>query len=281
MLRTVLSIMTVPTVKKIIMIEFVDTHTHLFVPEFDEDRKTAVQRAVDAGVKKLCLPSITAESLPSILAMCEEFPGVCYPMAGLHPTELGDDYKATLDIIYSHLKRDNRFIAVGEVGLDFYWDDTRKKEQLDAFDAQIGWALETGLPLAIHSRNAFKELYDVMTAYRGKGLTGVFHCFSGSEEEAQKLLSFDGFYLGIGGVVTYKKSALPSVLKNVPLDRVLLETDSPYLPPVPFRGKRNESAYIPYVAEFLTGVYECSVNEVARVTTENANKLFFKLNDEL
>lgn len=263
------------------MIEFVDTHTHLFVPEFDEDRKTAVQRAVDAGVKKLCLPSITAESLPSILAMCEEFPGVCYPMAGLHPTELGDDYKAALDIIYSHLKSDNRFIAVGEVGLDFYWDDTRKKEQLDAFDAQIGWALETGLPLAIHSRNAFKELYDVMTAYRGKGLTGVFHCFSGSEEEAQKLLSFDGFYLGIGGVVTYKKSALPSVLKNVPLDRVLLETDSPYLPPVPFRGKRNESAYIPYVAEFLAGVYECSVNEVARVTTENANKLFFKLNDEL
>ena len=279
--RTVLSIMTVPTVKKIIMIEFVDTHTHLFVQEFDEDRKSAVQRAVDAGVKKLCLPSITAESLPSILAMCEEFPGVCYPMAGLHPTELGNDYKATLDIIYSHLKSDNRFIAVGEVGLDFYWDDTRKKEQLDAFDAQIGWALETGLPLAIHSRSAFKELYDVMTAYRGKGLTGVFHCFSGSEEEAQKLLSFDGFYLGIGGVVTYKKSALPSVLKNVPLDRVLLETDSPYLPPVPFRGKRNESAYIPYVAEFLAGVYECSVNEVARVTTENANKLFFKLNDEL
>ena len=279
--RTVLSIMTVPTVKKIIMIEFVDTHTHLFVPEFDEDRKSAVQRAVDAGVKKLCLPSITAESLPSILAMCEEFHGVCYPMAGLHPTELGDDYKAALDIIYSHLKSDNRFIAVGEVGLDFYWDDTRKKEQLDAFDAQIGWALETGLPLAIHSRNAFKELYDVMTAYRGKGLTGVFHCFSGSEDEAQKLLSFDGFYLGIGGVVTYKRSALPSVLKNVPLDRVLLETDSPYLPPVPFRGKRNESAYIPYVAEFLAGVYECSVNEVARVTTENANKLFFKLNDEL
>ena len=263
------------------MIEFVDTHTHLFVPEFDEDRKTAVQRAVDAGVKKLCLPSITAESLPSILAMSEEFPGVCYPMAGLHPTELGDDYKAMLDIIYSRLKSDNRFIAVGEVGLDFYWDDTRKKEQLDAFDAQIGWALETGLPLAIHSRNAFKELYDVMTAYRGKGLTGVFHCFSGSEEEAQKLLSFDGFYLGVGGVVTYNKSALPSVLKNVPLDRVLLETDSPYLPPAPFRGKRNESAYIPYVAEFLAGVYECSVNEVARVTTENANKLFFKLNDEL
>lgn len=263
------------------MIEFVDTHTHLFVQEFDEDRKTAVQRAVDAGVRKLCLPSITAESLPSILAMCDEFPGICYPMAGLHPTELGDDYKTALDIIYSRLKSDNRFIAVGEVGLDFYWDDTRKKEQLDAFDAQIGWALETGLPLAIHSRNAFKELYDVMTAYRGKGLTGVFHCFSGSEEEAQKLLSFDGFYLGIGGVVTYKKSALPSVLSCVPLSRVLLETDSPYLPPVPFRGKRNESAYIPYVAEFLAGVYECSVNEVARVTTENANKLFFKLNDEL
>ena len=263
------------------MIEFVDTHTHLFVSEFDEDRRAAVQRAVDAGVKKLCLPSITVESISAIMAMCEEFPGVCYPMVGLHPTELGDDYKASLDILYSHLMSDRRFVAVGEVGLDFYWDDTRKKEQLDAFDAQIGWALETGLPLAIHSRSAFKELYDVMTAYRGKGLTGVFHCFSGSEDEAQKLLSFDGFYLGIGGVVTYKKSTLPSVLKNVPLERVLLETDSPYLPPVPFRGKRNESAYISYIAEFLSGVYECSVKDVARVTTENAKKLFFKLNDEL
>ena len=261
------------------MIEFVDTHTHLFVSEFAEDRNVAVQRAVEAGVTKLCLPSITEESLPAIMAMCEEHPGVCYPMIGLHPTELGDDYKTILERMYSALKSDSRYIAVGEVGLDFYWDDTRKKEQFDAFDAQICWAVETGLPLAIHSRSAFNELYDVMNAYRSKGLTGVFHCFSGSEDEARKLLSFDGFSLGIGGVVTYKKSMLPAVLGRVPLERVLLETDSPYLPPVPFRGKRNESAYVPYIAEFLSGVYGCSVEEVARVTTGNAKRLFFKLND--
>ena len=256
------------------MIEFVDTHTHLFVQEFDEDRKDVVQRAVAAGVTKLCLPSITEESIPSIIKMCDEYPGVCYPMIGLHPTELGDDYKATLERLYQLLKNDSRYIAVGEVGWDFYWDDTRNKEQFEAFDAQIEWAAETGLPLAIHSRSAFKELYDIMESHRGKGLTGVFHCFSGSEDEAQKLLSFDGFCLGIGGVVTYKKSILPSALANVPLERVLLETDSPYLPPVPFRGKRNESAYVPYIADFLAGIYNCSVDEVARVTTFNAYRLF-------
>lgn len=259
------------------MIDFVDTHTHLFVQEFDEDRNSVVQRALDAGVTKLCLPSITEESIPSIMKMCEEHPGVCFPMMGLHPTELGDDYKRTLERMYNILKNESRYIAVGEVGLDFYWDDTRKKEQLEAFDAQIEWAAETGLPLAIHSRSAFNELYDVMEAHRSKGLTGVFHCFSGNEDEARKLLSFDGFCLGIGGVVTYKKSILPAVLKDVPLERVLLETDSPYLPPVPFRGKRNESAYVPYIAEFLAGVYGCSIDEVARVTTSNAYRIFPKL----
>lgn len=260
------------------MIEFVDTHTHLFVQEFDEDRNNVVQRAIAAGVTKLCLPSITEESVPAIMKMCEEHPGVCFPMLGLHPTELGEDYKGVLERMYGILKNDNRYIAVGEVGLDFYWDDTRKKEQLEAFDAQIAWAAEMGLPLAIHSRSAFNELYDVMESHRSKGLTGVFHCFSGNEDEARKLLSFDGFCLGIGGVVTYKKSILPEVLKNVPLERVLLETDSPYLPPVPFRGKRNESAYVPYIAEFLADVYDCTIDEVARVTTINACRIFPKLN---
>ena len=260
------------------MIEFVDTHTHLFVQEFDDDRNNVVQRAIAAGVTKLCLPSITEESVPAIMKMCEEHPGVCFPMLGLHPTELGEDYKGVLERLYDILKNDNSYIAVGEVGLDFYWDDTRKKEQLDAFDIQISWAAEMGLPLAIHSRSAFNELYDVMESHRGKGLTGVFHCFSGNEDEVRKLLSFDGFCLGIGGVVTYKKSILPEVLKSVPLERVLLETDSPYLPPMPFRGKRNESAYVPYIAEFLADVYDCTIDEVARVTTINACRIFPKLN---
>lgn len=259
------------------MIEFIDTHTHLFEPEFAEDRESVVQRAVEAGVKTLCLPCITEASLSRMEEMCERFPGICYPMIGLHPTELGDDYQVVLDRMYKDLIGNDRYIAVGEVGLDFYWDDTRKKEQLDAFRQQIEWAVETGLPLAIHSRSAFEDLYNVMEEYRSKGLTGVFHCFSGDADEAQKLLSFDGFYLGIGGVVTYKKSTLPSVLADVPLERVVLETDSPYLAPVPRRGRRNESSYVPFVAQKLAEIYGCSVEEVAAVTTENARRLFPKI----
>ena len=259
------------------MIEFIDTHTHLFEPEFAEDREAVVQRAVEAGVKTLCLPCITEASLSRMEEMCERFPGICYPMIGLHPTELGDDYQIVLDRMYKELKGNDCYIAVGEVGLDLYWDDTRKKEQLDAFRQQIEWAVETGLPLAIHSRSAFEDLYNVMEEYRSKGLTGVFHCFSGDADEAQKLLSFDGFYLGIGGVVTYKKSTLPSVLEDVPLERVVLETDSPYLAPVPRRGRRNESSYVPFVAQKLAEIYGCSVEEVAAITTDNARRLFPKI----
>ena len=259
------------------MIEFIDTHTHLFEPEFAEDREAVVQRAVEAGVKTLCLPCITEASLSRMEEMCAGFPGICYPMIGLHPTELGDDYQAVLDRMYKELKGNDSYIAVGEVGLDLYWDVTRKNEQLDAFRQQIEWAAETGLPLAIHSRNAFDDLYNVMDDNRSKGLTGVFHCFSGDAEEARKLLSFDGFYLGIGGVVTYRKSTLPSVLADVPLERVVLETDSPYLAPVPRRGKRNESSYIPFVAQKLAEIYGCSVDEVAAVTTDNARRLFPKI----
>lgn len=259
------------------MIEFIDTHTHLFEPEFAEDREAVVQRAVEAGVKTLCLPCITEASLSRMEEMCAGFPGICYPMIGLHPTELGDDYQAVLDRMYKELKGNDCYIAVGEVGLDLYWDDTRKNEQLDAFRQQIEWATETGLPLAIHSRNAFDDLYKVMDDNRSKGLTGVFHCFSGDAEEARKLLSFDGFYLGIGGVVTYRKSTLPLVLADVPLERVVLETDSPYLAPVPRRGKRNESSYIPFVAQKLAEIYGCSVDEVAAVTTDNARRLFPKI----
>lgn len=259
------------------MIEFVDTHTHLFVQEFDEDRTAAVGRALEAGVTKLCLPSIDETSYAPVMAMCRDFPGVCYGMMGLHPTEVNDDYNEVLDRMYEKLGKDNPFIAIGEIGIDLYWDDTRKGEQIDAFCRQLDWAVELGMPVAIHSRSAFETLYDVMESYRSKALTGVFHCFSGTEAEAHKLLSFDGFYLGIGGVVTYKKSNLPDILKTVPLERLLLETDSPYLAPVPYRGKRNESSYVPCVAAFLAALHGISVEEVARVTTENAYNLFKKM----
>lgn len=259
------------------MASFIDTHTHLFVKEFDDDRNIVVERALSAGVKSLCLPCIDEASLEPLLSMCRNFPDVCHAMIGLHPTEINDDYKSVLERMYARLKSCDEFIAIGEVGLDLYWDDSRKIEQIDAFVQQIEWAAETKLPLAIHSRNAFDELYSVMDSQRSRGLTGVFHCFSGSEEEALKLLSFDGFYLGIGGVVTYKKSTLPAVLASVPLERIVLETDSPYLPPVPYRGKRNESSYIPYIAQFLAEIYCCNIEKVAEVTSSNALRLFPKI----
>ncbi len=261
------------------MIKFVDTHTHLFTSEFDGDRDAVVQRALDAGVAALCLPAINEGAIEPMLAMCDAYPGICYPMMGLHPTDVEEGYMDVLDRMYALLKSSDRFIAVGEVGLDFYWDDTMKREQQDAFRRQVEWACELNLPLAIHSRSAFDELYAIMDEYRSRGLHGVFHCFSGSEDEARKLLSFDGFYLGIGGVVTYKKSTLPAVLSAVPLERIVLETDSPYLAPVPQRGKRNESSYILHIAAFLANIYGCAVEDVAAITSANARKLFPKISD--
>lgn len=261
------------------MIEFVDTHTHLFCKEFDEDRAAVVERALAAGVRRLCLPSINAETLPSLMAMCDSHPGVCYPMIGLHPTDVTADYSCSLQRMEELLRSDKRFIAVGEVGLDFYWSDEFRREQFDAFEAQIEWARNMCLPLVIHSRNAFNELADVMEKHCSAGLRGVFHCFSGSADEAARLLSYEGFFLGIGGVLTYKKSTLPAVLANVPLERIVLETDSPYLSPVPFRGKRNESAYIPYIAAVLADIYGCTAEYVAEITTANAMRLFPKLCD--
>lgn len=260
------------------MIDFVDTHTHLFVREFDEDRDAVVARAVEGGVRRLCLPCIDAGSITPIKEMCEKYPGVCFPMIGLHPTDVGDDYRCVLELMRSLLSQDGDFIAVGEVGIDLYWDTSRKSEQMDAFEHQIGWASDVNLPLVIHSRNAFDELYAIMDSHRGDGLTGIFHCFSGDADEAAKLLEFDGFMLGIGGVLTYKKSVLPQVLADVvPLERVVLETDSPYLAPVPYRGKRNESAYVPHVASRLAEIYNVDVETVAKVTTANAEKVFPKI----
>lgn len=256
----------------------IDTHTHIFLNEFDADRAATLERAINAGVASLCLPCIDMKSIEPIMAMCSSYSGICYPMIGLHPTEVDADYRLQLEQMYQLLKDDERIIAVGEVGLDFYWDDTFKKQQLDAFEEQIGWACDLKLPLAIHSRNAFEELYSTMNGFRSNAPTGVFHCFSGGCDEARKLLSFDGFMLGIGGAVTYKKSTLPQVLKDVvPLERIVLETDSPYLAPVPYRGKRNESAYIVEVAKFLSNLYGCSPEHVKEVTTANARYIFKKI----
>ena len=255
------------------MMAFVDTHTHLYVEEFDEDRELALIRAGEAGVARLFMPNIDDTTVDAMLALCRSHEG-CYPMIGFHPTSVDADWKARLAAVRRWLDSPQTFYGIGEVGLDLYWDKTYKKEQMQAFEIQIEWALEHDLPLVVHCREAYPELFEVLAPYKNTGLRGIFHSFTGTEEEATRLLEYTGFLLGINGVVTFKKSVLPSVLPHVPLGRIVLETDSPYLAPVPYRGKRNESAYLVEVAGKLSEIYSVPLEEIARVTTENACRMF-------
>lgn len=257
--------------------QIVDTHSHLFVEEFSDDLPAVMERAREAGVSRIYMPNIDTATVDDLLRVCHAYEGFCFPMLGLHPTSVGAEYQAELDALKPLLENPaHPFVAIGEVGLDLYWDKTYHREQEDALRQQIDWALACNLPLVIHCREAFDELYAVMCDYRHTSLRGIFHSFTGTHEEAQKLLSFEGFMLGVNGVLTFKKSALPGVLTSVPLERVVLETDSPYLTPVPYRGKRNESAYIKYTLAHLASVYGRDMEEVAKVTTENAKKVFEK-----
>ena len=255
------------------MMAFVDTHTHLYVEEFDEDRELTLIRAGEAGVARLFMPNIDDTTVDAMLALCRSHEG-CYPMIGFHPTSVDADWKARLAAVRRWLESPQTFYGIGEVGLDLYWDKTYKKEQMQAFEIQIEWALEHDLPLVVHCREAYPELFEVLAPYKNTGLRGIFHSFTGTEEEAARLLEYTGFLLGINGVVTFKKSVLPSVLPHVPLGRIVLETDSPYLAPVPYRGKRNESAYLVEVAGKLSEIYSVPLEEIARVTTENACRMF-------
>lgn len=252
--------------------KLIDTHTHLYLEEFDADRAEMMQRAAQAGVQAFLLPNIDAGSIAAMLQMCSCWPDQCYPMMGLHPTYVGEDYRTQLDIIGKSLF-EGAYQAVGEIGIDLYWDTTFAKQQQEAFVEQLGWAAQLGLPVAIHTREAFHVILDLVEQAQDGRLSGVFHCFTGGDNEAKRILEL-GFYVGIGGVVTYKKSDLARVLKQIPLSRILLETDSPYLPPVPHRGKRNESAFITEVAFRLAEIYQIDVEEIARLTTLNASKLF-------
>ena len=253
----------------------VDTHSHIYEPEFAGDIEQVIARAKDAGIEKIFLPNINIGSVGPMLSLCRMHPGYLFPMMGLHPTDITADYEGQLLQMESHLSKEaHPFIAVGEVGLDYYWDKTFYHEQQDAFRTQIEWAIRYGLPLMIHTRSAHRELCDIMNGYRDAHLRGVFHCFNGSEEEAMELLSFEGFVLGIGGVVTYKKSALPSVLSLVPLTRIVIETDSPYLAPTPHRGKRNESAFATEIAAKLAQIYNIAPDAVAKATNENVKRIF-------
>lgn len=257
--------------------QIVDTHSHLFTEEFNADLPEVMERAREAGISRIYMPNIDASTVDDLLRVCRAYEGYCFPMLGLHPTSVGEGFQAELDALKPLLDEpEHPFVAIGEVGLDLYWDKTFRREQEEALRQQIAWALEYDLPLVIHCREAFDELYDVMCDYRHTSLRGIFHSFTGTAEDARRLLSFEGFMLGINGVLTFKKSTLPGVLTNVPLGRLVLETDSPYLAPVPYRGKRNESAYIRFTLAHLASVYGRGVEEVAEQTTENAGKLFNK-----
>ena len=250
----------------------IDTHTHLFSKQFNGDRKEMIERALAAGIDKMLLPNIDKSSLPFMLECCNEFPS-CLPMIGVHPCSIGETYREELDTVLEELQKGG-YIAVGEIGLDYYWDITFKVEQKIAFRTQIEWAKKYKLPIAIHTRNSFEDAYEIVQEMKDENLSGVFHCFSGTLNDAEKILLLGDFYLGIGGVLTFKNGGIDSVVKELPLDCMILETDSPYLAPVPHRGKRNESAYIKIVAEKLAELKGISLVEVAEITTQNAKNLF-------
>ena len=254
--------------------QFVDTHCHLDGEEFREDLDAVVTRAREAGVAAIGVPGINLESIKTVIALCNRYPGYCYPMLGLHPEDVKGDWREVLKEIKAALPG---AIAVGEIGLDYYWSREFEKEQLEAFEEQVKWAVELQLPLMIHCRKAQNEMVAILKRYKDDLPGGVFHCFTGNELEAKELLQFDRFVLGIGGVATFKKSHLPEVLpKVVPLERIVLETDAPYMAPVPKRGERNEPAFTAYVLKRLAEAYGVSEEEVAQKTTENCRRVFKK-----
>jgi TatD DNase family protein len=249
--------------------EFIDSHAHIYLSEFDEDRTEILERASHGGVKKIFLPAIDSSTHNAMLQVTANYPN-CIPMMGLHPCSVKEDYENELIVVSDYLKQ-RKFVAIGEIGLDFYWDKTFTHQQYDAFHKQIQLAQYYQLPIVIHSRNATDECIDVVKQY--PGINGIFHCFSGNLQQAQQLIDL-GFLLGIGGVVTFKNAGLDKVIEHLSADNLVLETDAPYLAPVPYRGKRNESSYLPLIAEKVAGLLNQPLNEVAAITTNNAIKLF-------
>ncbi len=250
----------------------VDTHCHLYLDEFKNDITEVIKRAESEGVSKFFLPAIDSAEIENMLLLEKKFPGQCVAMMGLHPCSVKENYLDELSIVKAWLAK-RKFAAVGEIGLDFYWDKTFIVQQHESFRMQIELSLQHDLPIVIHTRNAMQETIDVVKEFVPRGIRGIFHCFGGTVDEANEIINA-GFYLGIGGVVTYKKSGLAEMLKKIDLKHIVLETDSPYLTPVPFRGKRNESSYLKYIIEELALIKNISVEEVALITTANAEKIF-------
>ena len=253
---------------------FIDTHTHLYLKHFKQDREKVIRKAITNGVDKMLLPNINSSTIKAMNKICTDFPKNCFAMIGLHPCDVKyETYKKELKIVEDELKTGN-YIAIGEIGLDLYWDKTNLEIQKDAFEYQINLAKNYGLPVAIHVRESFKEAIEIVEKLNDKDLSGVFHCFTGSVNDAERIIELGNFYLGIGGVLTFKNARLDKTLEKIDLKHLILETDSPYLAPTPFRGKRNESKYIVNIAKKLAEVKDVSLEEIAEITSGNANSLF-------
>ena len=251
---------------------FIDTHSHLYLEQFDNDIDLAIQNAINNKVNKIFLPNIDSTTIKRMINLENKYPKLISSMMGLHPGSVNLNYKKELDIVRKELDS-GKFVGVGEVGIDLYWDKTFKKEQIDAFNTQIKWAKELDLPIIIHAREAIDLTIDMIEKNQTGNLKGIFHCFTGDINQAFRIMK-SGFYMGIGGILTYKNSGLADVVSEIPLEFLVLETDSPYLPPVPFRGKRNESSYILYIAKKLAEIKNMSVEEVGDITSKNASKIF-------
>jgi len=254
--------------------QFIDTHSHLYSSQFDEDRTQVINDAISSGVSTILLPNISSEYTKGMLELCDEFPENCFPMMGLHPCDVNEDnIEEELQHVEQELAK-GKYIAVGEIGLDLYWDKTKLEVQKKAFIHQIELAKKHKLPIAIHVRDSFAEAIEIIEKLNDENLRGVFHCFTGNVEDAQRVINLGGFYLGIGGVLTFKNSGLDKTIVDIGLENLILETDAPYLAPTPFRGKRNESKYIVNIAEKLAEVHQIDLEDVAKITTLNAKKLF-------
>ena len=252
--------------------EIIDTHTHLYLNQFNNDFDQVIKKAIDHNITKLIFPSIDSSHMEKMHELKNRYPNNIFLMTGLHPVYVKDNYKDELDHVVKSLI-DHDFVAVGEIGIDLYWDKTFLKQQQDAFEFQIELALEKKLPIVIHCRDAFNEIFEILEKFKSKKMRGIFHCFTGSLDQANKSIEM-GFKLGIGGVVTFKNAGIDKLIKDIDLENIVLETDSPYLAPVPFRGKRNESFYITYVIKKISEIYNISKKEVAEITTKNSKEIF-------
>lgn len=252
--------------------QFIDTHAHVYAPELASDIELVIKNAISTGIEKILMPAIDSASLEAMLKVEQQFPNHCIAMMGLHPCYVKENYQEELALVETWLAK-RKFIAIGEIGLDFYWDKTFAKEQQLVFETQMQWALDMQLPIVIHTRNAMGETIELVKPFAKKGLRGVFHCFSGSKESAEQIIGM-GFHLGLGGVLTYKNAGVAEAIKEIPMKFLVLETDAPYLAPVPYRGKTNEPAYMLEVAKKLAEIKSMPLHEIAAMTTSNAKKLF-------